>query len=153
MDLNLKTYKQHKIKKYFQKLNLLFFFYGPLLDTNNWIEIEQILTNLGLKHYHITNKLIVQTVKNSIFANLTALIHAPVMLLNCNSLLIFKQLQSINSLALLSLKINNKVYSKKQLQNLKKASYVDNVLVLYNSIKTFTQLPYCRLKESKIISK
>jgi len=149
VDLNLKTYKQHQIKKKFQKLNLLFFLYNPLLNSNYGIKFEQELTDLSLKHYHITNKLIIQTIRNSIFANLTVIIHCSIILLYCNSLLIFKQLQNIDSLFLLSLKLNNKIYSKKQLENFKKVSYVDNIFILYNFIKRFTQLSCYRLKKLK----
>jgi len=124
-----------------------------LLNSNYGIKFEQELTDLNLKYYHITNKLIIQTIRNSIFTNLTVIIHCSIILLYCNSLLIFKQLQNITSLFLLSFKLNNKIYYKKQLENLKTVSYAENVIILYNFIKHFTQLFYYRLKKTKAISK
>lgn len=153
MDFNLQTYKRHKIKEYFQKLDFFFFCYSSLLNNNCWTQIEQNLTSLGLRHHYITNKLIIQAIRNSIFTNLTVIIHASILLLHCNSLLIYKELKNVNSLFLLSLKLNNKIYSKRQLQNLKKISYVENVLILHNSVKLLTQLSFCNLKKMKTISK
>ena len=83
------------------------------------------------------------------------MVHGPIILLNTNnSKLTLKKLEEVNPLiSLLCLKINNKIYSKKQIKNLKKLSYTENVYTLYKSLQTFIKMPYCKLKKKKLISK
>jgi hypothetical protein len=93
----------------------------------------------------------INTLKDSIFKNLIVLIHGPILLLNSNNAtLTFKELENINPLInLLGFRLNNKIYSKKQLQNLKKISYRENVSNFHKTIRTFTKMPYYRLKSKK----
>merc|ERR1712078_748029 len=151
MDFNLKTYKHHKVKTSFQQFNLLFFLHSPFLDNKTFIKTNQKLLKFKLQHYKISNKLFNNTIKNSVFTHLTVLIHASIILVNSpQSIPTFTQLTKINSLTLLGLRLNNKIYSKKQLKKLKKVSYIENVLILHNSIKTFIKLPFYKLTNSKI---
>jgi len=98
----------------------------------------------------------INTLTNSIFKNLIVLIHGPILLLSIdknNSKLTFKKLESINPLInFLGFKLNNKIYSKEQIRNLKKMSYCDNVFILHNSMKTFTKIPYHKFKSKKTVS-
>jgi hypothetical protein len=97
----------------------------------------------------------INTLKSSIFKNLVVLIHGPIILLssdNNNAKLTFKELESINPLInLLGFRLNNKIYSKKQIKNLKKMSYSDNICIFHKSMKTLTKLPYFKLKNKKIL--
>jgi len=153
MDFNLKTYKHFKIKYYFKTTNCFFFFHGTSLNSENWIKIEQILVNHKLKYFRILNKLMINTLKNSIFKNLIVLIHGPIILLNSNNAnLTLKELENINPLiSLLGFRINNNVYSKKQIKNLKNLSYLENISVFHNSMKTFTKMSYYTFKSKKIL--
>ena len=151
MDFNLKTYKHHKIKTSFQQFNLLFFLHSPFLNSKISIKMNQKLLKFNLQHYKVSNKLFNNTIKNSVFTHLAVSIHASIVLLHSSqSISSYTQLTKINSLTLLSLRLNNKIYSKKQLKKLKKISYLQNVLILHNSIKTFIKLPFCKLKNNKI---
>ena len=95
----------------------------------------------------------INTLKNSIFKNLIVLIHGPIILLNTNNVnLTFKELENINPLIrLLGFRINNNVYSKKQIKNLKNLSYIENISVFHNSMKTFTKISYYTFTSKKTV--
>jgi len=120
------------------------------------LKIEQSFVTNKLKYVRVLNKLMINTLTNSIFKNLIVLIHGPILLLSIdknNSKLTFKKLESINPLInFLGFKLNNKIYSKEQIRNLKKMSYCDNVFILHNSMKTFTKIPYHKFKSKKTVS-
>ena len=111
------------------------------------------MVNHKLKYFRILNKLMINTLKNSIFKNLIVLIHGPIILLNSNNAnLTLKELENINPLiSLLGFRINNNVYSKKQIKNLKNLSYIENISVFHNSMKTFTKMSYYTFKSKKIL--
>lgn len=151
MDFNLKTYKRLKIKYYFKAVNFFFFFHGTSLNNENWIKIEQTLVENRLQYFRVYNTLMVGILKDSIFKNLAILIHGPIILLNNeNTKLTLKKLKNSNPLmSLLCLKINNKIYSKKQIENLQELSYTGNVFLLYKSMNIFIKKPYYKLKSKK----
>ena len=156
MDFNLKTYKCFKIKHYLKEINFFVFFQGTSVDNESWIKIEQGFVNHELKYYRILNKLMINTLKSSVLKNVVVLIHGPIILLNSNNnntKLTFKELENINPLInLLGFRLNNKIYSKKQIKNLKKMSYLENIYTFHKCMKTFTKLPYCKLKAKKTLS-
>jgi len=94
-----------------------------------------------------------KTLRNSIFKNVAVLIHGSIVLLNSNSTkLTFKELTNINPLiGFLGFRLNNKIYSKRQLKNLKKISYIDNIFKVYNNMKIFTKIPYYKLKKNRTL--
>jgi len=101
----------------------------------------------------------IKTLKNSIFKNLVVLVHGPTILLHINknkTKLTFKELENINPLiSLLGFKLNNKVYSRKQIKNLKRMSYFENISIFHNSMKTCIKLPYYKFKSKRtpVVSK
>jgi hypothetical protein len=101
------------------------------------------------------NKLFIKTLKNSIFKNLIVLVHGPIILLHNNKnriRLTFKELENISPLiSFLGFKLNKKIYSKKQVKNLEKMSYLKNAFMFHNSIKIFTKIPYYKLKRKKTV--
>ena len=88
MEFNLKTYKHFKIRHYLKTRPYFFAFQGISLKNENRIKIVQILVNYNLKSYRIFNKLMIKILKNSIFKNLTTLIHGPIVLLNIDIFLL-----------------------------------------------------------------
>jgi hypothetical protein len=69
---------------------------------------------------------------------------------NNDTKLTFKELENINPLInLLGFRLNQMIYSKKQIKNLKKISYLENVYIFHKYIKTFTRLPYHKLKSKR----
>jgi hypothetical protein len=95
----------------------------------------------------------IKTLKSSIFKNIIVLIHGPIVLLNGNNAdLTLKELKSISPLiSLLGFRLNNKIYSRKQIKNLKKVSYTDNVFEVYSAMKVFTKIPYYKFKSRKVL--
>lgn len=147
MHFNLKTYKYLKTKFYFKKMNFFFFFHGISLDNANWIITEQSLADHELNYFRVFNTLIINTFKNSIFKNLIILIHGPIILINNkNYEFSLRKLENVNPLInMLSLKLNNKIYSAKQVKNIKHLSYVKNIILFHNVINIFGRMPYYKL--------
>ena len=153
MSFNLKTYKCVRIRHYFKKVNFFFFYHGTCLNEASWIKIKQILSKEELKYLRAVNTLIVKSVKNSIFKNLTFIVQGPIMLLHTSKTkLVLKKLDSLNAwTSFLCLKLNNKLYSKRQITNLKELSYFENMCLFYNCIKFLVRMPYNNLKNKKTI--
>jgi hypothetical protein len=153
MDFSLKTYRRLKIKYYLKTINFFFFFHGASLNNESWIKTEQTLVKNKLKYYRVFNTLLIRTLKCSIFKNLITLLHGPIVLINTNNVeLTLKKLKNINPLInLLCLKLNNKIYSKKQIKNIKKLSYIENVSIFHKSMKTLIKMPYYKFKSKKLL--
>ena len=98
--------------------------------------------------------LMINILKNSILKNLIILINGPILLINSkNSKFTLKKLKNINPLLnFLGLKLNNKIYSKNQIKNLKKLLYVENVFIFYKYIKALIKMPYYKFKSKKILA-
>ena len=157
MDFNLKTYKRLKIEYYLKTINFFFFFHGASLDSESWIKTEQTLVKNKLKYYRVFNTLMTKTLNYSIFKNLTTLLHGPIILINSDHLkLTPKKLKNVNPLVnLLCLKLNNKIYSRKQIKNIKELSYIENVSIFHKSMKSLIKMPYYKFRSKKplLISK
>jgi len=148
MEFELKNYKFFKIKHYLKKTHFFFFFNGINLNLKNWILIEQTLKKLKLKFYKIYNALIIKAIKNSIYENIKSLISGLIIILKPNSenLLKLKKLLTINPLlTLLSIKLNNKLYSIPQLKKIIFLDFKKNAAILYKSLKTYLKIPYYKL--------
>ncbi len=95
----------------------------------------------------------INTLKSSVFKNVVVLIHGPIVLLtnnNNNTKLTFKDLENINPLInLLGFRLNHRIYSKKQIKNLKRISYLENIYIFHKYMKIVTKLPYYKLKSRK----
>jgi len=156
MEFNLKIYKHLKIISHFKTIDLLFFFQGTSLNNKTWIKIEQNLFVHKLKYSTILNKLTINTLSNSIFNNIIALINGPILMVqkkNNDTKIIFKELSNISSwIYLLGFKLNDKIYSKNQIKNLIKISYLKNFHEFYSSIRNFGRMPYYTLKNRKTFS-
>jgi len=156
MEFSLKTYKYFKIRSSFKTINFLFFFQGTSLDNKNWIKVEQSLFMHKLKYYTILNKLMITILNDSIFKNIITILNGPILMVqkdNNNEKIDFKELLNVSSwIRLLGLKLNNKIYSKNQVQNLTKISYLENFYNFHNSIKTFGKTPYYVFKNRKVSS-
>ena len=147
MDFNSKKYKIIKTKKYFKNNNLFFFFNSTKLKSSEWLLIEQELKKLKLKYYRILNGTALKTVGNSIFKNYSSLISGVVILIkprlkstlfNLNNLQ--KELKSLFSLV--SVKLNNKIYSIKQLENFNQFSYKQNMFSFYQTLERYSKITY-----------
>ena len=106
-----------------------------------------------LKCSQVLNSLMIKIIKNSIFKNISVLIHGLILLLHTNNTkLSLQQLDNISVLInLLCLKLNNKVYSKRQVKNLKQLSYIENIYLFYSSMQVIIKMPYYQFKNKKAI--
>ena len=134
MKFELKTYKVFKIKYYLKKNKLFFFYTATSLNLKNWLVIEQTLKKSNLNYYRLSNTLAVKTMKASIYTNFKQLIHSLTMFVNPKPKTTLKLKKLINLekvLTLLSVKLNNKIYSISQLKNLNSLNYNYTVLRLF----------------------
>ena len=151
MNFELKDYKLTKIKNYFLKTKLFFFFTGINLKTINWIKIEQELNKAGLEYNKIHNNLTSNFIKKSIFTNILFLINGPIILIKKKKLKksSITNIGKINPLlCLLCIRINNKIYSVNQTKKLLSLSYSKNVLMFQKNLKFILKLPFKKLKKS-----
>jgi len=135
MKFELKTYKVFKIKYYLKKNKLFFFYAATSLNLKNWLVIEQTLKKSNLNYYRLSNTLAVKTMKASIYTNFKQLIHSLTMFVNPKPKTTLKLKKLINLekvLTLLSVKLNNKIYSISQLKILNSLNYNYTVLRLFH---------------------
>lgn len=145
--METKNYKTIKIRNYIKNNNIIFFFNGINQKSNELTVIEHAFKNLQLEYYMILNKLTTKCLKNSIYKNIYAPINGSTFLTKTLSKQLSKKqiLNTTESLLfkLLSVKLNNKFYSYKQLQNIYLLEYKKNKLLLYQfcltNIKFFSK--------------
>ena len=145
MDFNHKTYQIIKLKKYFKNTDFFLLFHSAKLDLSKWIVTKQNLKKLKLDYRKPLNKTTVKTLENSVYTNFSANIAGFIMFINpiyktteLNLPSILKNLKQ--SFVLVSLKLNNKIYSTSQLKGLDDLSYKKAVFnfhqVLDRQLKT-----------------
>ena len=157
MDFNLKDYQIFKLKKYFKNNDFFFLFHSAKLSLNQWTIIEQNLKKLKLSYYKTLNGTALKTLKNSIYKNISSVISSFVVFINPKFKttefdldLLIKNLKP--SFSLISLKLNNKIYSPAQLKGVKSLSYKKNMFNLHKSLDRHLKTSY-RLTNKKVISK
>lgn len=132
-----KTYKLNKNKNYIKTNNLLFFLNGTNIKSNDWIKTEQKLKIDNFNYYKIFNKSILITLNKSIYGNIKSSIIASLVLFltpkENNKLLNKKFLTKLELLnfIVLSLSLNNKIYSIITLKKINSFVYYSNKLILY----------------------
>lgn len=137
MKFELKTYKIFKIKYYLKKKKLFFFYATTSLNLKSWLSVEQTFKKSNLTFYRLFNTLAIKIIKKSIYTNFTQLIHSLTLFvsLKTTKTLKLKNLTKLKKvLTLLSVKLNNKIYSILQLKNLIFLNYNINILQFYKSL-------------------
>jgi hypothetical protein len=147
MDLNSKTYKIKKIKKYVKKNELFFFFNTTKLKKKDWTKVEQNLRRLKLNYYKVFNGTTLKTVKNSIYKNFFNIVCGVVLLIKpqFKFIIIEKKLLEKETrplFTLLSVKLNNKIYSTQQIKKLDTFSYKQNLFNLNQSLNKILKATY-----------
>lgn len=142
MELKLNTYKFFRINCYLKNNNLFFIYNGNNLKTENWIKIEQELFKYNLKYFKLYNSLAKKTFKNSIFKNFLQIINGLIIVISFKKNLInLKKLINFNKyLTLLCIRINDNIYSLKQIKNLITFNYKKGIIILFNILKIFTKI-------------
>ena len=157
MDFNSKDYQNVKLKKKFKTNGFFFWFHSAKLDLNQWIHTEQNLKKLKLNYSKVLNGITLKLFKNSIFKNLSPIICSFVLFINPNFKTTELQLSSMKkglkpSFELISVKLNNKMYSTSQLKGLDTFSYKKNMFNLHGSLDQHLKTSYL-LTKNKAISK
>jgi hypothetical protein len=147
MDFNLKSYRVFKVKEYLKKSEFFFFYHSPKLRSNEWVSIEQDLKKLKLKYYKIFNGTTLKTINNSIYQNLDQVICGIVLFIKLNYKSTTFDFNTLNKnlkplFILLSLKLNNKIYSIPQLKGINSFSYKQNVFNLQKSLERYIKGSY-----------
>jgi len=147
MDFNLKNYQIIKLKKYFKNTGFFLLFHSVKLDLIKWAIREQNLKKLKLNYYKPLNKIWITTFKNSIYKNFSSSIGGFILIINPNYKLTELNLQStIKNLKpwfiLISVKLNNKIYSFSQLKGMQSLSYKKNIFNLYKTFDKQLKMSY-----------
>ena len=156
MELNFKNYQKLKIKNHLKTNTFLLFSIGANRNSQNWIDTEQSLHKLNLNYYKIYNNIAIKTIENSIYKNSTDIINSTFFYLtvktdNFIKLNLLNLLKSI-FFSILSVKLNNKIYSLHTLKNINSLTYKKNQSILYQFLLTNLKLSY-QLTHKKTISK
>jgi hypothetical protein len=152
MDFNSKGYQRVKLKKFFKTNDFFFLFHSVKLNLNLWIQTEQNLKKLKLQYSKILNGATLKLFQTSIYQNINPIICGFVVLINpnfktteLNLKLIKKDLNP--SFELISVKLNNKMYSTSQLKGLNALSYRTNVFNLHKSLDRHLKTSYLLTKK------
>jgi hypothetical protein len=129
------TYKLNKTKNYIKSNNLIFFLNGINKNSNDWVITEQKLKTLKLNYYKIFNKTTIKALKNSIYFSTIPMVYGIVFFIKpqteTQTLAVKNVSTNLESLffTVLALKLNNKVYSAKQLKSNNSFKYKENGLL------------------------
>ena len=153
MDFNLKDYQIFKLKKYFKNNGFFFLFHSAKLSLNQWITVEQELKKLKLNYYKTLNGTTLKTFEKSIYKNFSPIVTNFVILIDSKFKTAEFDLDRLTrdlkpSFSLISLKLNNKIYSSAQLKGVKSLSYKKNMFNLHRSLDQHLKTSY-RLTNKK----
>ena len=112
-------------------------FNGNTLKSYDWIITEQFFKNMNFKYYKIFNKAAIKTLNKSVYKKIKTTINGITFFIkptqNITSLtkqLLFNNFELL-FFSLIAIKINNKIYSSKQLKNINSLNYKKNKLLIY----------------------
>ena len=154
MDHNLKKYRVLKIKNSFKNSDLLFFYHSSKIKSNKWMLTEQHLKKIKLEYHQIYNGTAIKTINDSIYLNINQVITGVVIFTKS----IFKsttlQLKTVKSdlspsFILLFLKLNNKVYTLPQFNNINVFNYKTTVFNFNRNLSRHTKTIYKLKNQSK----
>jgi len=129
-------------------------FHSAKSNLNKWTSVEQNLKKLKLSYYKPLNGTTVKTLKTSVYQNFSAVVNGFVLFINLNHKTTgldynstIKNLKS--SFSLISVKLNNKIYSPVQLRGIKKLSHKQTQFVLYKTLSKHLKTSYVLTKNKK----
>jgi len=157
MDFNSKDYQNVKLKNFFKTNGFFLWFHSAKLDLNQWTYTEQNLKKLKLNYSKALNGITLKLFKNSIYTNIRPIVCSFVLFINSDHKTTELQLDSMEnnlkpSFKLISVKLNNKIYSTSQLKGLNDFSYKKSVFNLYGSLDQHLKTSYV-LTRKKTVSK
>lgn len=141
MKISLKKYNIIKTKKSLKNCKLIFFLTGVNKLSINWIITEQQIKNFKFCYYKLLTNTAKTVITNSVYLNLFPAINSITF--------IFKLLDNLYEIKknyffnleplqffLFSIKLNNKLYSRTDLNNILSLNYNNNKLLLYQFFST-----------------
>ena len=152
MDFNSKDYQSVKLKKFFKTNDFFFLFHSAKLDLNQWTQTEQSLKKLKLKYSKALNGTTLKLFKSSIYKNLSPIIGGFVLFMSSGFKTTELRLNSVKkelkpSFELISVKLNNKLYSTSQLKGLNTFSHRKNIFNLHRSLDRYLKTSYVLTKK------
>jgi hypothetical protein len=135
MKFTLKEYSIVKTQTYIKNETLFFIFNGVNRQSDDWIIVEQKFKNFDFFCYKILNKTTKKTIQHSIYKNMSTVVNSITFLLKTNIITTIKQnlfydFESI-TFTFLTLKLNNRFYSKEQLEYNFSFNYGNSTLTFF----------------------
>jgi hypothetical protein len=137
MKFSSKEYHIKKTKTHLKKTKLFIFFSGINRNSNDWIVVEQKLKVLNFYYYKIFNRISKNTIKNSVYSKTWTLINGITFFVkpikqekDLTKSVLLKTFDNL-TFTFLALKLNNKIYSKNELEKNFSLNYRDNKLLLF----------------------
>lgn len=144
MKITIKKYKYLKIKRYFKNSNFFLIYNG--INVKNFIEMDQKLKKLDLEYYKVYNKLTKKVLKDSIYKNYHSLTSSLIIIIKPkfkSTNLTFNDAFNLDdSLNLLALKMNNKIYTLSKINLSLQLNHKNDNLLLTKVLKSQLKLPY-----------
>jgi hypothetical protein len=137
MKLTIKDYKTLKIKEHLKKEDLLLFYNGVNKNSFDLLLTKQKLRTICLNYHKIFNQTTIEVLENSVYKNIKPTIEGATFLVKpaTNCMLLTKSilLNSFESslFNMLTIKLNNKIYSLKQLKGSNSLNYTENMLLIF----------------------
>jgi len=155
MDFNSKDYQNVKLKNFFKTNGFFLWFHSAKLDLNQWTDTEQNLKKLKLNYSKALNGITLKLFKDSIYTNMSPIVCSFVLFINSNYKTTELQLNSMEknlkpSFKLISVKLNNKIYSTSQLKGLNDFSYKKSVFNLHASLDQHLKTSYVLTRKKKV---
>ena len=154
MEFNNKHYKLKKTKTFFQKESFFLIYTSNNLNSKNCLKLKQTLQKNNLQSTNISNKLAKNFIENSIFKKFSIMLTGSLCLVKMkNHNKINKTIKELlvldNSITLIGLKFNKKIYSTNQITNFQLLNYSQNMVTLTKSLNKLVKLPHYKLKKNK----
>nr|YP_010120180.1 hypothetical protein KQ351_mgp25 [Pseudo-nitzschia micropora]QRC76534.1 hypothetical protein [Pseudo-nitzschia micropora] len=155
MDFNSKDYQNVKLKNFFKTNGFFLWFHSAKLDLNQWTDTEQNLKKLKLNYSKALNGITLKLFKDSIYTNISPIVCSFVLFINSNYKTTELQLNSMEknlkpSFKLISVKLNNKIYSTSQLKGLNDFSYKKSIFNLHSSLDQHLKTSYVLTRKKKV---
>lgn len=149
MKINIKTYKAKHITNYIKKNNFFLIMNGVNKNSINWIQTEQELQKLRFCYYQLLNKISTKKFHGSIYKKAVTVLNGSTFFIKPCFTIIIKHTLLNNFkplvLAILALKVNNRLYSFNQVQKTHSVYYEKNNMLVSQFFTTYLKL-YCSLK-------
>lgn len=124
MDFTPKKHKLTKTKEFIKTNNLIFIYNGINQNYQNWVISEQKMKTLNINYYKIFNRITLKILNESVYCSIAPSINGITFFIKTNSsnknIPKSSELAQFNLLlfVLVAWKLNNKIYSVKQLNDL-----------------------------------